>query len=157
MNCVLGSAIWPVLLHLNNYCIRNVKHQNMFSNYWKKNHLTTTVAMWELCVIPCRLLGISVQEHIHTWAWAAVFLRVFNPSLMTLLEHWSGCKEQSGSGWFLWRAKSGVCVWYLMMGQFLGWPTLWYWSWLLPWKQHLNLSLLLAPHSSALLSGKDQF
>lgn len=45
------------------------------------------------------------------------------------------------------------CVWYLMMDQFLGWPIL---GQLLPWKQHPNQSLLLAPHRSALLSGKDK-
>lgn len=35
VNCVLGSAIWPVLSYLNNYSIRNIKSPNLLSNLWK--------------------------------------------------------------------------------------------------------------------------
>lgn len=69
MNCVLGSSIWSVLLYLNNYCIKNVKPQNMLSDHGKENNFSAMV-----CVIPYRLLDISVQEHINMQPQAAAFL-----------------------------------------------------------------------------------
>lgn len=110
VNCILGSAIWPVLLYLNNYCIRNIMPQNLLSNLWKNKALnchcghvnavwSPLQASWSLC--------LGAHQHV---VLSCCLFWVFNPFPMTLLKHWSGCKEQSWSAWFLWGAKSGGCL-----------------------------------------------
>lgn len=156
MNCFLGSAIWPVLLYLSSYCIRNIKPPNLLLNFWKNKSFNCDCEHVRAVCDPLQTSwSLWSGTHQHVVLNCCLFW-IFNPFLITLLEHWSECKKQNGSVWFLWRARVGF-VWYLMMGQFWGWPSLWHGSNLLPWKQHLNLSPLLAPYSPAVLPGKDQF
>lgn len=83
----------------------------MLSDHGKENNFSAMV-----CVIPYRLLDISVQEHINMQPQAAAFLwlvaHLWWPSLNTDL----GARSRVGQLDCCGEPKVG-CVWYLMMDQ----------------------------------------
>lgn len=91
------AFVFEQLLH------QKCKTPNMFSD-----HFPAMVAICELCVIPCRFPTPLFRAH-PLRALSAVLSWFWNPPLMTLPEHWSGCKGQSGSLWVVWEPKVG-CV-----------------------------------------------
>lgn len=150
MNCVLGSPIWSVLLYLSNYCIRNVKPQTcsqiIYLPWWPYvSYVWSPAGFLHLC-----------SEHIHSEPCLLSFhgsgTHLWWPSLNTGL----GVRDTVGHFGWCGSTEWGVCV-IFNDGPSLGMTTLWCWSWWLPWEQLLSLSLLIAPYSSALLPGKDQF